>query len=108
MARDKWQQISVLGLLYFASSILMIGVHGAGLANTIMAPASATMIEILPSTSQPPAYYRNLNLLLGHAYEGIVGGNFSMDTPIVQVDVEAIRPVVQRAVARFRNRHAGG
>eukprot|EP00977_Amphora_coffeiformis_P007981 scaffold1803_cov92-Amphora_coffeaeformis.AAC.4 len=88
-------------------SILMIGIHGAGLVNTLLAPASATMIEILPLTSQPPAYYRNLNLLLGRAYESVTS-NFSMETPVVQVNVEAIRPVVQRAVARFRNGNAAG
>jgi capsular polysaccharide biosynthesis protein len=81
---------------------VIVGVHGAGMYNTIFASNSAGIVEILPNPGGPPAYYRNINMLLGHFYEG-VQGQFRIGERIVIADLDAVRSAVKRAWAYHKN-----
>jgi len=75
---------------------VLLGVHGGGLCNTVF--AQGHVIEILPTVN--PSYYRNLNMLLGHDYEGLQG-SFEAKGRYVTVDLDQAEAALKRAMARL-------
>ena len=60
----------------FANADVIIGVHGAGLANLIFARPGTKVIEILDPLHAIPSYY-NLSIRLGHHYSYMFADNCS-------------------------------
>ena len=50
---------------------VLFGVHGAGHTNALYARPGVSVVEIIGKDR--PAYFRNLNMLLGHHYQSVVG-----------------------------------
>jgi capsular polysaccharide biosynthesis protein len=51
----------------FTTAETVVGVHGAGLANLVFAPAAATVIEIMPDSCNNPCF-RNIAAAVGCRY----------------------------------------
>jgi capsular polysaccharide biosynthesis protein len=49
----------------------LFGVHGAGHTNAIFARPGVGVVEAIGNAR--PAYYRNINMLLGQNYQSIIG-----------------------------------
>lgn len=61
----------------FANASIIIGVHGAGMANVILAPPGTKVVEILDPCHAVPSYY-NLSIRLGHSYSYMFADNCSI------------------------------
>ncbi len=57
----------------FADAEIVVSPHSAGIVNTVFAPASCTLVEILPATYINPANWY-ISTLLGHPYYFLIGG----------------------------------
>ena len=79
----------------FAETGLLIGQHGAGLANMLWMPAGSTVVEILPPS--PPwvePIFTNLATALGHRIHVV-----RQEGPHAPVDVDALARAVSAADA---------
>ncbi len=63
----------------FKSADLIVGIHGAGLANMIFAKEGSTIIEILPPLYGTPAFWK-LAGGMGMKYNVVVGQDLESDT----------------------------
>jgi capsular polysaccharide biosynthesis protein len=88
------------------SARVLVGQHGAGLANMIWMPAGSTVVELLPPLNrQVRTIYRELAAVLGHSYTTVPqeSAHASVDASAV---VAALRrrpaPVPQTAGVRMR------
>jgi len=72
-------------LRLFSSTSILIGQHGAGLANMIWMPQGGSVVEIRPPrpTYEPP-FFRNLAEACGHRYITIAQDHDHADVPEVE------------------------
>lgn len=76
---------------------VLFGIHGAGHMNAMFAKPGVAAVEMVGGFK--PAYFRNINMLLGHHYEAIKGdskqkdmtGNFTVDLVEAQAALERAR-----------------
>lgn len=67
-------------VLIFSRATLLVGPHGAGLANMIFCPPGAAILEILPDQYQNGCF-KDLTLRMGFSYSNIMGKG-DMDSPL--------------------------
>lgn len=89
----------------FSSTNVLVGQHGAGLANMVWMPQGSVVVEVFPPARRirgyPPSLFEDLAHCLGHAYE-LVPQSGRHDP----VDPEAVRAAVVRAPAGSAETHA--
>ncbi len=73
---------------------VLVGVHGAGLMNSLWARPGVSVIEL--SGKIGAAYYRNINMLLGQYYESIPGDDQGTMSTDFTIDLEQLKPVLER------------
>lgn len=66
----------------FSGADVVVGVHGAGLANIVFAPPGARIVEIMPATGKPGAFFRNLAPGCGHQITSLPAAGQVADTEI--------------------------
>jgi hypothetical protein len=74
---------------------VLFGIHGAGHMNAIFATKNVAVVEITGNFT--PAYYRNINMLLGHYYERIVGDATQGTHGTYHINVTELYDALQRA-----------
>jgi hypothetical protein len=65
---------------FFADAEIIMGPHGAGLANAVFAPAGCQLLDILPSDMTLP-FYRAISEPIGVHYNYLVGESEEMRPP---------------------------
>jgi hypothetical protein len=78
----------------FSRTRLLIGAHGAGLANMILMPPGGRVVEVLPLGKQKSTY-RMMARQLGHAYAAVEAAAGDFDSPLM-VDAEALEAAALR------------
>lgn len=75
----------------FSDAKIVVGIHGAGLANLLFAPKGVSVVEIFHSSSVLPSHYKQLSVSLGHNYSYLVGScslndleHFTLDSFILE------------------------
>jgi|Transcript_7031 hypothetical protein len=79
---------------------VLFGVHGAGHMNAIFARPGVAVVEMMGNMGDkagPPAYFRNVNMLLGQHYESIKGDAKHGMNQHFTVDLEEARAALERA-----------
>lgn len=64
----------------FSEASVVVGAHGAGLANCMFCPSSATLVELIPDFHQYP-YYMSLADSVGMNYTGLICADARVDLP---------------------------
>ena len=97
----RLEELSVLdqaGIFYQAS--LIVGVHGAGMANLVYAQPGTTVIEIFHPHHLEPIYFQ-LATVLKLSYHPIVGENYNGSghrvEKLVWVDTELVKECIARS-----------
>jgi capsular polysaccharide biosynthesis protein len=78
----------------FAAASVLVGQHGAGLANMLWMPTGSTVIEIITQKKRKHQWFEALARALGHAYVAVIHSG-----PHDPVDPDEIAAVVDLAVA---------
>jgi capsular polysaccharide biosynthesis protein len=107
LARDGPTDLVEAGLLTpvqqvnrFAAASVLVGQHGAGLANMLWMPTGSTVIEIIPQEKRKKRYFEALARALGHAYVAVIQSG--LHDP---VDPAEIAAALDLAVARGGSGH---
>jgi capsular polysaccharide biosynthesis protein len=86
-----------------ASSHLILGIHGASLANCVFSAPGSIMLELAPRNYQP-VYFSKLTSACGLGYEQILGaesGPLPFQKPIYNADIIVPTKALRKSLARL-------
>ena len=79
----------------FQNAAMLVGAHGAGLANMIWAPPGVCIVEVLCRLGFGPKFiFNDMAMVSGHHYHGMLATSRSMSN--MHVDLREVERIVRK------------